>query len=444
MKADKVAVIEYINFTSIDADEHLQSVNNSVEYKCLLEIEADRAIHHKHDGSFCNTSYDGVLCWPRTKIDTTIIQPCFNEFQGVIYDVTNNATRYCDVTGIWDKTDYGNCHHIPSSNKTCNELDFDLRCSAYATSIIYYIGYTVSLVALILAVIVFLNFKDLRCLRNTIHINLFLTYIISIFLWILTLTLQMFMGPNNLACIFLAIFLHYFVLTNFFWMMVEGLYLYMLVVQTFSGDNIRFNLYAIIGWGFPSIFVGFWAVFKAFSSTESSKQIELECSWMRESQLDWIIQAPACIVLIINLIFLIRIMFVLITKLRSANTIETRQYRKASKALLVLIPLLGITYLIVIAGPNEGLESHIFAVLRAFLLSIQGFSVALFYCFLNSEVRQALKHRFNRWRDSRNLSSGNSIRSRRYTMSKDYSPRSRTESIRTTQEYTVIVKMTEL
>lgn len=129
-------------------------------------------------------------------------------------------------------------------------------------------------------------------------------------------------------------------------------------------------------------------------------------------------------------LFSYRHLEVLITKLRSANTVETRQYRKASKALLVLIPLLGITYLIVIAGPDEGLKSHIFAVLRAVLLSIQGFSVALFYCFFNSEVRQALKHRFNRWRDTRNLSSGNSIRSRRYTMSKDYSPRSRTESIR--------------
>lgn len=202
--------------------------------------------------------------------------------------------------------------------------------------------------------------------------------------------------------------------------------------------------------------------------------MELECTWMRESNIDWFIQIPACIVLIVNLTFLIRIMFVsfsnilrisanlikrfcslpffryhfnfiaqfffyhlevLITKLRSANTVETRQYRKASKALLVLIPLLGITYLIVIAGPNEGLESHIFAILRALLLSIQGFSVALFYCFLNSEVRLALRHRFNRWRDSRNLSSGNSIRSRRYTMSKDYSPRSRTESIRWVEKF---------
>lgn len=62
---------------------------------------------------------------------------------------------------------------------------------------------------------------------------------------------------------------------------------------------------------------------------------------------------------------------VLITKLRSANTVETRQYRKASKALLVLIPLLGITYLVVMAGPNEGVGLHIFAIARALLLSTQ-------------------------------------------------------------------------
>lgn len=63
---------------------------------------------------------------------------------------------------------------------------------------------------------------------------------------------------------------------------------------------------------------------------------------------------------------------VLITKLRSANTVETRQYRKAAKALLVLIPLFGITYLVVLAGPSEsGLMGHMFAVLRAVLLSTQ-------------------------------------------------------------------------
>lgn len=125
-------------------------------------------------------------------------------------------------------------------------------------------------------------------------------------------------------------------------------------------------------------------------------------------------------------------MQVLITKLRSANTVETRQYRKASKALLVLIPLLGITYLVVLLGPDEGVGSSVFAVTRALLLSTQGFSVSLFFCFLNSEVRQTLRHRFIRWKDERNIRSGNltSDRARRYTTSKEYSPKSRTESIR--------------
>ena len=64
-------------------------------------------------------------------------------------------------------------------------------------------------------------------------------------------------------------------------------------------------------------------------------------------------------------------MQVLITKLRSANTAETKQYRKASKALLVLIPLFGLTYLIVLYGPNEGIGKKIFDIARALLLSTQ-------------------------------------------------------------------------
>lgn len=62
---------------------------------------------------------------------------------------------------------------------------------------------------------------------------------------------------------------------------------------------------------------------------------------------------------------------VLITKLRSANNAETQQYRKASKALLVLIPLLGVTYMLVIYGPSEGQAANIFSHARAILLSLQ-------------------------------------------------------------------------
>lgn len=68
---------------------------------------------------------------------------------------------------------------------------------------------------------------------------------------------------------------------------------------------------------------------------------------------------------------LYHIVQVLITKLRSAHTLETRQYYKASKALLVLIPLFGITYLLVLTGPEQGISRNLFEAIRAFLISTQ-------------------------------------------------------------------------
>lgn len=41
-----------------------------------------------------------------------------------------------------------------------------------------------------------------------------------------------------------------------------------------------------------------------------SLQLQIECTWMRETIIDWIFQGPACAVLLINLMFLFRIMWV--------------------------------------------------------------------------------------------------------------------------------------
>lgn len=46
-------------------------------------------------------------------------------------------------------------------------------------------------------------------------------------------------------------------------------------------------------------------------------QLEIECTWMRETNIDWIFQGPACAVLLINLVFLFRIMWVRIMLIES-------------------------------------------------------------------------------------------------------------------------------
>lgn len=94
------------------------------------------------------------------------------------------------------------------------------------------------------------------------------------------------------------------------------------------------------------------------------------CPWILPNQYDWIYMSSALLVLAANLVFLLQIMWVLITKLRSATSQETQQSRKAAKALVVLMPLLGITYVLVITGPkNWPLFEHT----RAFCLSTQVF-----------------------------------------------------------------------
>ncbi|XP_043072286.1 diuretic hormone receptor isoform X3 [Drosophila grimshawi] len=423
----------------------LPSINRTLEDQCRQQAELEEhqfppatqllttmaaaaaaALH-------CPTSFDSVLCWPRTNASSWAILPCFEEFKGVHYDTTENATRYCHENGTWNHySNYSSCHQHSGSVPVVPDFSPTVDLPA----IIYACGYFISFASLVVALIIFLSFKDLRCLRNTIHANLFLTYITTALLWILTLFLQVITTESSQAgCITLVIMFQYFYLTNFFWIFVEGLYLYTLVVQTFSSENISFLIYALIGWGCPAFCILVWSIAKVFAShleNEHFNGLEIECAWMRESHIDWFFKGPASMAILINLVFLIRIMWVLITKLRSAHTLETRQYYKASKALLVLIPLFGITYLLVLTGPEQGISRNLFEAIRAFLISTQGFFVALFYCFLNSEVRQTLRHRFTRWRESRNIHRSSSIKNRRHRTSKDYSQRSRTESLRLT------------
>ena len=93
---------------------------------------------------------------------------------------------------------------------------------------------------------------------------------------------------------------------------------------------------------------------------------------------------------------------VVVSKLYSQRSgdLDSRHYR-ATKALFITFPMLGITYLLTLIGPSAGSSPKaytIFQVIRAFLLSTQGALVTLPYCYLNTEVQGMLLLRFNRWR----------------------------------------------
>lgn len=408
-----------------------EEVSTLGEQACHQRWANETTVFNDAHVSICPTHYDSVICWPPTPVNSTAVVKCFAELNGIRYDDTSNATKDCFSNGTWLKAEYGACVEI---------MDHTTSHGIITTATIYFVGYCLSLVALAIAIGIFLTFKDLRCLRNTIHTNLMCAYMFVYFMWILTLMLEL-NFESHLACIVLIILLHYFHLTTFFWMFVEGLYLYILVVETLTRENFKVKVYIFIGWIMPTFFVFVWAIVKSFlpvQDVENGAPITMDeasagnlwshCPWMRPHAVDWIHQGPTVAVLLLNLHFLLAIMWVLITKLRSANTLETQQYRKAAKALLVLMPLLGVTYVLTIAGPTaDEATKNIFDYVRAVLLSTQGLTVALFYCFLNTEVQNTLKHHWETWRTNRDLGQ-RSLRSG--SRSKEWSPRSRTESIR--------------
>ena len=60
----------------------------------------------------------------------------------------------------------------------------------------------------------------------------------------------------------MLILLTYFIGTNFFWMFVEGHYLYILVVKTFSIELINIHKYMFVGYGLPALIIAVWAPIK--------------------------------------------------------------------------------------------------------------------------------------------------------------------------------------
>ena len=126
---------------------------------------------------------------------------------------------------------------------------------------------------------------------------------------------------------------------------------------------------------------------------------------METTSHEWIYIGPVLLVLATNAFFLVSIFYVVVAKLRSTGQRESSDHQnwRAAKALLVIIPLLGITYLITIVGPSDksSLVYLMFVHVRAVLLSTQGLTVTLPYCFLNTEVKGILQHHWKRWRNTR-------------------------------------------
>ncbi|XP_066995530.1 calcitonin gene-related peptide type 1 receptor isoform X2 [Anabrus simplex] len=266
-------------------------------------------------------------------------------------------------------------------------------------NLIYKTGYLVSLVALLLSIGILLYFKSLRCARTTLHINLFSSFAANNLLWLLWYGLVLadpeVMQENGLGCKILNVVLQYFLVSNYSWMLCEGFYLHTLLVATFISESRLVRWLYVLGWLSPAPFVLIYTLLRSLDDDEQESGV----CWINESKHMRTLIVPVALSLGLNVLFMTNIVRVVVSKLmagpRVGSSRPSSTLLQALRATLLLVPLLGLQYLLTPFKPEQDHEwFRVHEVILAIAASFQGLCVATLFCFCNGEVIAQVRRRW--------------------------------------------------
>ncbi|XP_030847076.1 adhesion G-protein coupled receptor D1-like [Strongylocentrotus purpuratus] len=115
----------------------------------------------------------------------------------------------------------------------------------------------------------------------------------------------------------------------------------------------------------------------------------------------WAFTGPAIAIVLVNVVILLLVVKTVVSASRGQlDNDKIKQIKAGLRSTLLLFPLLGIAWLLT---PVVAVFPHVKALEYTFNLlnSLQGFFVAWLYCFLNSEVRNAIREHVRKSRESR-------------------------------------------
>uniref|UniRef100_A0A3Q3KMG6 Growth hormone-releasing hormone receptor n=1 Tax=Mastacembelus armatus TaxID=205130 RepID=A0A3Q3KMG6_9TELE len=359
------------------------------ECEFIFQLERDEHDCLQYMAEQANTSegcppfWDAVVCWPHALIGETVHKACPAVFS-LFKNNTGSVSRNCTSTG-WSSL-------FPPYHFACS-VDDDIpetEQSYFATvKLIYTIGYSISLVVLAVAVLILLLFRRLRCARNFIHIQLFITFILkAVAVFIRDATLFSSDDTN-----------HYFLLMHhfdrrFLALLLSALYLNSLLLSSFYHSRRCLWGFSLLGWGVPVLFIILWIGSRLyFEDTECWDINEDSPYW-------WIIKGPIVVSIAVNFMLFMNIIRILIQKLnpRLIQFNNSSQYRRLTKSTLLLIPLFGTHYMFFNFLPDYFSVNLRFCI-ELCMGSFQGLLVAILYCFLNQEVQKEVHMQWLRWQE---------------------------------------------
>ncbi|XP_006021683.1 adhesion G protein-coupled receptor L2 isoform X12 [Alligator sinensis] len=246
-------------------------------------------------------------------------------------------------------------------------------------TVITWVGIVISLVCLAICIFTFCFFRGLQSDRNTIHKNLCINLFIAEFIFLIGIDKT----EYKIACPIFAGLLHFFFLAAFAWMCLEGVQLYLMLVEVFESEYSRKKYYYVAGYLFPATVVGVSAAidYKSYG-TEKACWLHIDNCFI------WSFIGPVTFIILLNLIFLV---ITLCKMVKHSNTLKPDSSRLENikswvLGAFALLCLLGLTWSFGLLFINEGtvVMTYLFTVFNAF----QGMFIFIFHCALQKKVRK--------------------------------------------------------
>ncbi|KAM8792166.1 adhesion G protein-coupled receptor L2 isoform 6-T16 [Rhynchonycteris naso] len=246
-------------------------------------------------------------------------------------------------------------------------------------TVITWVGIVISLVCLAICIFTFCFFRGLQSDRNTIHKNLCINLFIAEFIFLIGIDKT----EYKIACPIFAGLLHFFFLAAFAWMCLEGVQLYLMLVEVFESEYSRKKYYYVAGYLFPATVVGVSAAidYKSYGTKK--------VCWLHvDNYFIWSFIGPVTFIILLNIIFLV---ITLCKMVKHSNTLKPDSSRLENikswvLGAFALLCLLGLTWSFGLLFINE--ETIVMAYLFTIFNAFQGVFIFIFHCALQKKVRK--------------------------------------------------------
>ncbi|XP_041507397.1 adhesion G protein-coupled receptor L2 isoform X26 [Microtus oregoni] len=269
--------------------------------------------------------------------------------------------------------------------------------------VITWVGIIVSLICLAICIFTFCFFRGLQSDRNTIHKNLCINLFIAEFIYLIGIDKTSY----PVLCPVFAGLLHFFFLAAFSWMCLEGVQLYLMLVEVFESEYSRKKYYYVAGYLFPATVVGVSAAidYKSYGTQKAC--------WLHvDNYFIWSFIGPVTFIILLNIIFLV---ITLCKMVKHSNTLKPdssrleniNNYRVCDGyyntdlpgswvlGAFALLCLLGLTWSFGFLYINE--ETVVMAYLFTTFNAFQGLFIFIFHCALQKKVRKEYGKCFRHW-----------------------------------------------